>query len=141
MIRGQQAGGYRDPMGTRRFRRTRPTAMSANRLRRIAWRKLGRDLSRVPDLLWAWLRRIVLRSLLAFLAGAGALALLIFGAIWAIGIERATVSIGNVLLVLTIGGVAGVVIQRNYRKLTFFGRIPDRPVAAAGIDEAASVSE
>ncbi len=80
-------------------------------------------LSYFADRLWRWLLRFVLRTSRAFLAGAGALNLLVFGTVRSAGVEWATISISEVLLLSLAGGVMGVVIQRRYKRFAFLDRL------------------
>lgn len=49
--------------------------------------------------------------------------LFLFGLIRSAGIERATISISEVLLWSLAGGVIGVAIQRYYKRIAFLRRI------------------
>ena len=108
-----------------RSRRSRLIAALSGRLRQIDWRRLYQRLSHFADRLGRWLVRYVLRTFRAFLAGAGALILLIFGTIRSAGVEWATISVSEILLLSLAGGVIGVVIQRYYNRFALIGRFSE----------------
>ncbi len=111
--------------------------MLSDRVRRIDWRMLNQRLSHFADRLWRWLLRFVLRTSRAFLAGAGALNLLVLVAIKSAGIEWATFSISEMLLLSLAGGVIGVAIQRYYKRFALLGRISEAlAVRVEAIEEA-----
>lgn len=116
---------------------SRLVAALSNRLRQIDWRRLHQRLSHFPHRLWRWLLRFVLRTSRAFLAGAGALNMLVFGAMRSAGVEWATISITEVLLLSLTGGVIGIVIQRCYKRFALLSRISEAlAVKVEAIEEA-----
>ncbi len=106
-----------------------------DRLRQIDWSQLDQRLSRIARRVWRWILVFVLRALRAFLAGAGAFALLVLGSLRSAGIER--VNICGVLLLLLFGGFGGVVIQRCYKRFAFIRRMSEfLAVKVEAIEEA-----
>lgn len=118
-------GGYPRQMIDFQSRGSRLVAVLSHRLQQIDWRKSYQRLSYFADRLWRWLLRFVLRTSRAFLAGAGALNLLVFGTVRSAGVEWATISISEVLLLSLAGGVIGVVIQRYYERFALLGRLSE----------------
>ena len=110
-------------MKHRRYRGSRLVAALSDRMRQIDWSRLDQHLSRFAHRLWQWLLRFVFRASRAFLAGAGALTLLVLGSLRLAGIER--VSISGVLYLLLVGGGIGVAIQRFYKRIALLRRISE----------------
>ena len=80
-------------------------------------------LSRGLRWLGRWLLRFVLRTIRAFLAGAGASALLLLGLGLAAGIEQ--VDIEGLLGLLLTGGVVGVILQRSFKRFALLRKAGD----------------
>ena len=70
-----------------------------------------------------WLLRFVLRTIRAFLAGAGAFGLLVLGLGLSVGIEQ--VRIEGLLGLLLTGGIVGVIRQRSFKRFALLRKAGD----------------
>lgn len=65
----------------------------------------------------------VLRTIRAFLAGAGAFGLLVLGLGLSVGIEQ--VRIEGLLGLLLAGGIVGVILQRSFKRFALLRKVGD----------------
>ena len=80
-------------------------------------------ISRSLRWLGRWLLRFVLRTIRAFLAGAGAFGLLVLGLGLSVGIEQ--VRIEGLLGLLLTGGIVGVILQRSFKRFALLRKVGD----------------